>query len=77
MQHYEMLKSAIQAKSKGDALAALAFLQADVFRWHTNVLEVALAMTDLASVTYAVDDEDWDLVNKLFRDLTLEYRGHE
>lgn len=74
MQHYEMLKSAIEVKSKNDALAALALLQSDVSRWHTNVLTVANAMTDMAALTDAVDKEDWPLAHKLFMALTSKYR---
>ena len=73
-QHYNMLKSAIEAQSKDDALVALALLQSDVSRWHTDILTVVNAMVDLAAITGAVESEDWTLVNKKFQELTVEYR---
>jgi hypothetical protein len=45
MQHYDMAVSAIAAKSKNDALAALEVLQADAFRWQTNPLTIAGRVT--------------------------------
>jgi hypothetical protein len=74
-QHYEMLKSAIEAKSKNDALAALALLQADISRWQINWLQVATAYMDVAGLTDAVNSEDWDLANKKFKDVNKKYRG--
>jgi hypothetical protein len=75
-QHYEMLKSAIEAQSKVDALAALALLQADVSRWKVPWPHIAKAWADLATLTDSVNKEDWDLVNKQFLDLKKYYRGH-
>jgi hypothetical protein len=77
MQHYEMLKSAIEARSKNDALAALALLHSDVSRWHTDILTVVSAMVDLAAVTDVVESEDWVLAKKKFQELTTEYRGRK
>jgi len=73
LQHYEMLKSAIEAKSKNDALAALALLQSDVARWQTNILITMNAYVDQAALTDAVDREDWALANKRFQDLAVKY----
>ena len=73
LQHYEMLKSAIEAKSKNDALAALALLQSDVSRWQTNVLITMNAYVDQAALTEAVDREDWALANKRFQALAAKY----
>jgi hypothetical protein len=75
LQHYEMLKSAIEAKSKNDALAALALLQSDVSRWQTNVLIVVNAMVDQAALTDVVAREDWASANKRFLELTAKYRN--
>jgi len=73
-QHYEMLKTAIEAKAKNDALAALALLQADISRWQINWLVVASAYMDVASLTDAVNSGDWELANKKFKDLNKKYR---
>jgi hypothetical protein len=73
MEHYEMLKSAIEAKSRVDALAALALLQADISRWQVNWAVVANAYLDVAALTDAVNTEDWALVNKKFLELKLKY----
>ena len=74
MQHYEMLKSAIEAKNRVEALAALALFEADIFRWHTNTLTEAVAITELLSLTDAVDKEEWALANKMLTDLKSKYR---
>ena len=74
MQHYEMLKSAIEAKDRIDALAALALFEADIFRWHTNTMTEAVAITELLDLTDAVDKEDWPLANKIFMEKTSKYR---
>ena len=74
LQHFEMLESAIEAKSKNNALAALALLQADVSRWQTNVLITMNAYVDQAALTDAVDREDWALANKRLQDVRTKYR---
>ena len=76
MQHYEMVVSAIAAKKRVDALAALALLQADLFRWHTNTLTFADAMVDLSALTDIVDREDWGLANQQVLELESKYRRH-
>jgi len=76
LQHYEMLKSAIEVQSKVDALAALALMQADVSRWRVHWSQIAKAMADLATLTDSVNEENWDLANKQFQDLKIYYRGH-
>jgi hypothetical protein len=70
-----MVKSAIDSKSKPDALAALALLQADVSRWRENTIVIMKAFVDLGVITDAVDKEDWVQANKLFMELTLWYRN--
>lgn len=75
LQHYEMVKSAIEAKSRTEALAALALLQADVSRWRTNSAAIMKAFVDQGEITDAVNKEDWDLANQLFLELTMSYRN--
>jgi len=74
LQHYEMLKSAIEAKDRINALAALALFEADIFRWHTNTLTVAVTITELLALTDTVDKEDWASANKMLIDLKSKYR---
>ena len=74
MQHYEMVKSAIEAKDRVNALAALALFEADIFRWHTNTLTEAVAITELLAFTDAVDKEKWASANKMLTDLKSKYR---
>jgi hypothetical protein len=76
LQHYEMLKSAIEAKSKNDALAALALLDADVARWRETWTIIASAMYEQAALTDAVNAEDWPLATKLFNNLKAKYGRH-
>ena len=75
LQHYEMVKSAIEAKSRTEALAALALLQADVSRWRTNSAAIMKAFVDQGEITDAVNKEDWGLANQLFLELTMRYRN--
>ena len=70
-----MLKSAIEAKSKNDALAAIKLLEADEHRWQENVAVIATAMHDLDSLKDAVTKEDWALANKRLLSLKAKY-GH-
>ena len=70
-----MLKSAIEAQSKVDALAALALLQADVTRWQVHWSIISKAIIDQAALTDSVNKEDWDLANKQFQDLLKYYRN--
>jgi hypothetical protein len=74
IQHYEMVKSAIEAKDRVNALAALALFEADIFRWHTNTLTEAVAITELLALTDAVDKEEWASANKKLTDLKAKYR---
>lgn len=74
LQHYEMIKSAIEAKDRVDALAALALFQADIMRWHTNTLTEATTITELLALTDAVDKEEWGSANKMLIDLKSKYR---
>jgi hypothetical protein len=74
LQHYEMVKSAIEAKDRINALAALALFEADIFRWHTNTLTVATTITELLALTDAVDKEEWASANKMLIDLKSKYR---
>lgn len=75
LQHYDTVKTAIEARSKDEALAALALLQSDVSRWRTNSVVIMKAFVDLAAITDVVDEEDWVMANKLFEDLTTTYRN--
>jgi hypothetical protein len=74
LQHYEMVKSAIEAKDRINALAALALFEADIFRWNTNTLTVAVTITELLDLTDAVDKEEWASANKMLIDLKSKYR---
>ena len=74
MQHYEMLKSAIVAKDRTNALAALALFQGDMLRWHTNILTEAAALTELLALTDAVDKGEWASANKKLMELKSKYR---
>ena len=74
MQHYEMVKSAIEAKDRVNALAALALFEADIFRWRTNTLTLAVAINELVALTDAVDKEEWASANKMLIDLKSKYR---
>ena len=74
-QHYELVKTAIEAKSKTEALAALALLKSDVSRWRINSAVIMKAFVDLSAITDTVDDEDWVMANKLFEELTTTYRN--
>ena len=76
LQDCKLLLSAIQAKSRVDALIALALLQADIARWETNTLYLAKALVDHSAVTNAVDIEDWQLANQLIEELK-SYYGHD
>ena len=74
LQHYDLVKTAIEAKSKNEALAALALLKSDVSRWRINSVVIMKAFVDLSAITDAVDDEDWVKANNLFEVLTTTYR---
>ena len=74
MQHYEMLVSAIEAKNRVEALAALALFEGDIYRWHINSLTTMVVMTELLALTNAVDKEDWALAKKMHIDLKSKYR---
>jgi hypothetical protein len=69
-----MLKSAIEAKDRVNALAALALFEADMFRWHTNTMTEAVVITELLDLTDAVDKEEWASANKMLIDLKSKYR---
>ena len=73
LQHYQMVKAAIEAKSRNDALAAISLFEADMYRWRTNTMSLMSAMAELVPLTEAVDKGDWDLSNKLFAGLKLKY----
>src|SRR5262245_32835187 len=59
-EHYELATTAIEAKSKHDAQAALYLLRSDVDRMRTNAPTMMAALARLYGVTNAVDREDWD-----------------
>jgi len=77
LQHYDMLKSAVDAKVKNDALAALALLQADISRWRINWAFVAMAYMDVSALTDVVNKEDWATASEKFNELHLKYRGQQ
>ena len=58
-EHYALALSAIDAKVKPDAQAALYLLRADVTRMRTNTVDKQVALSRLYAVTNAVDKEDW------------------
>jgi len=58
-EHYALALSAIDARVKPDAQAALYLLRADVTRMRTNAPEMQVALARLYAVTNAVDKEDW------------------
>lgn len=74
IQHYKVLKAAIEAKSKNDALAVLALMQSDATRWHTDILTVMNALVDNAALTELVESEDWVSANKKFKKLSSKYQ---
>lgn len=73
LQHWAMLQSAIDSKSKTDALAALKLLDADVSRWQTHWRVSASAMYDQESIKDAVNKDDWALANTRFLALKSKY----
>ena len=72
-EHYSLTQSAIDAKSKQDAQAALYLLRADVMRMRTNTVEMQLALSRLYGVTNAVDKEDWTAARAGIQTLRANY----
>ena len=72
IEHYALAQSAIEARSKQDAQAALYLLRADVNRMRTNAQSMTAALSRLYGVTNAVDREDWSAA----RDGLLELKGN-
>ena len=54
-EHYSLALSAIDAKAKQDAQAALYLLRNDVTRMRTNSVEMQVALARIYAVTNAVD----------------------
>jgi hypothetical protein len=77
LQHYESLVSAIDAKNRVDALAALALFEADIFRWQEDTLTLANAITEILALTDAVDKEEWASAKQMVEDLVSKYRCKE
>ena len=75
VQHYAQAHSAIEAKAKLDAQAAMYLLRSDVLRMRTNSLSMQAAAASLYGVSNAVDREDWGDALKLLQALKATY-GH-
>ncbi len=72
-EHYSLALSAIDAKAKPDAQAALYLLRNDVTRMRTNSVEMQLALARIYAVTNAVDKEDWGTARKGLEVLAASY----
>jgi hypothetical protein len=72
-EHYALAQTAIDAKSKQDAQAALYLLRADVMRMRTNTVEMQVALARLYGVTNAVDKEDWTAARAALQTLQANY----
>ena len=70
IEHYDLAKAAIDAKSKHDAQAALYLLRTDIERMRTNAPTMMAALARVYGVTNAVNSEDWGAA----RDGILESR---
>ena len=74
LEHYYLLKSAIDDKNKINAFMALDLLEGDVSRWYADKSIEATAITDLETLTEAVEKEKWDAARKILDDLVAKYR---
>lgn len=72
-EHYSLAMSAIDAKAKQDAQAALYLLRNDVTRLRTNGVEMQLALARIYGVTNAVDKDDWGTARKGLEALAASY----
>lgn len=75
LQHYEMLRSAITAESKSDALSTLELMKSDASRWRLNMLTREQVLVDFKHISDAVEKGDWALANQLSLDLHARH-GH-
>jgi len=73
VEHYGLAQSAIEAKSKQDAQAALDLLRADVKRMRTNAQSMTAALARLYGVTDAVDSADWVAARDRLMELKSNY----
>lgn len=72
-EHYALVVSAIDAKTKNDAQAALYLLRSDVLRMRTNIVEQQFALTRMYVVSNAVDKEDWPAARSAIQELAARY----
>ena len=72
-EHYALVVSAIDAKTKNDAQAALYLLRSDVLRMRTNIVEQQFALTRMYVVSNAVDKEDWAAARSAIQELAARY----
>lgn len=59
VEHYELARTAIEAKSKEEAQAAFYLLRSDVLRMRTNSLTVLVALEHLYRTSNKIEKEDW------------------
>ena len=72
-EHYALALSAIDAKVKPDAQAALYLLRTDVMRMRTNTVDAQVALARLYAVANAVDKEDWAAARSSIEVLRTSY----
>jgi hypothetical protein len=72
-EHYALVQTAVDAKSKQDAQAALYLLRADVMRMRTNSVDMQIALSFIYGVTNAVDKEDWTAARTSIQALRANY----
>ncbi len=70
------METAIPAKSKADAQAAIYLLQNDALRMETNTLSQAKAIARLYDVFNAVGAEGWVKAQSILVELSATYGGH-
>jgi hypothetical protein len=59
LQHFDLAKTAVAAKSKNDAQAAVYLLQNDVMRMDTNILTQQAVLARLFELINYIQAEDW------------------
>lgn len=74
LEHYYMLKSAIEDHNKINALIALDLFKSDIDRWYSDKSMEAVAITDLKTLTEAVDRGEWDAAGKILEETVSKYR---
>lgn len=71
--HCDQMVATIEARNRTEALAAIALMEADVYRWHVNALVLVDSLHDLIALTDLVNDEKWDEANQKIGMLKLKY----